>query len=238
MLLTNFIPIKLLRVSLVICLFVIGLPVLVSAGEFSAFGPQYFIRGTGAPETVTHSFSVQDPNTEFFLRVYNGGLQDSEAESVSSSIISLNGIQVIGPEQFNQTVTFLETPVTPQLDNTIGVEVRSKPGGLLAILIVGIDNEAPDIQIVEPADGSVINQMRPQIVVAYGDAVSGINPASFYAEINGVDSSNLFTVTDTQATYQPISDLLPGDNVIAANFGLCTTDCIFHHQWRRSSRYD
>lgn len=217
MLMTNSFPIKALKISLIICLFLIGLPVLVRAGEFTAFGPQGFIRETGTPVTVTRNFSVQNPDTEFFLRVYNGGLQDSGAELVSSSIISLNGIQVIGPEEFNQTVRLIETPVTLQLDNTIEVEVRAKPGGVLIIHIVGTDNEAPSIQIVQPPDGSVINETRPQIVVTYTDTVSGIDATSFYAEINGTDSTNLFTVTTSQATYQVTTDLPAGDNVITVS---------------------
>lgn len=109
--------------TIAICLFLIGLPTLVSAGEFTAFGPQDFIRQTGIPATVTGNFPVLNFNTEFFLRVYNGGSQHSKKKLVSSSIISINGTQVLGPEKFNQTVEFVEIPVTLQSDNAIEVEV-------------------------------------------------------------------------------------------------------------------
>lgn len=222
MLLNNPSPIKALKISLTICLFLIGLPALVLAGEFTAFGPdgpENFIRETGAPVTVTKDFEVLNHNTEFILRVYNGGLEDTEAELVSSSIISINGTQVVGPEEFNQNVYFIEEPVTLQANNTIDVEVRGKPGGLLTIHVVGIDNTAPNIQITDPPEGLVTDINPYNIQLIFNDDISGINPDSFNITINDADKTNSFTVTTTDLSGSASgAPLLPeGVNVINAS---------------------
>ena len=188
----------------------------VWAGEFFAFGPEDFVRTTATPVTVTRSFSVMNPDTQYFLRVENKGVPDSGAQVVTSSIISLNGTKVLDPSRFRRAVTFIELPVYPQANNTIDVELRSKPGGVLTVSVVGLDNEDPSIQILEPADGSELNETRPLIRVTFSDGISGIELTSFYAKINGVDSTSLFTVTSSQATCQPTTDLPPGGNVVTA----------------------
>jgi hypothetical protein len=109
--LNNPTPIKILKISLTICIFLVELSTLVWAGEFSAFGPKNFIRQTGSPVAVEDKFFVLNPNTDFILRVYNGGLQDTPTEFVSSSVVFINGKQVLGPDKFNQTVKFIEIPV-------------------------------------------------------------------------------------------------------------------------------
>ncbi len=81
------------------------------------------------------------------------------------------------------------------------------------------DTVPPAISIVYPQDGAMINQTKPQIVATYADSDSGIDSTSFYAEINGVNSTSLFTVTDTQATYQVTTNLPAGNNVITTIIG-------------------
>ena len=72
------------------------------AGTFVAFDPENFIRGKGAPVTVTKSFSVLNSNTEYTLLNHNGGLEDEDFEKVSSSIIALNGVQFVGPNEIGE----------------------------------------------------------------------------------------------------------------------------------------
>src|SRR5215471_4621785 len=84
----------------------------VRAGTFTAFGPQNYTRGTGDPVTATSTFSVLNPNTQYTLKAFNGGLQDTSAELVSSGFVTVNGVQVIGPNNFNQNVTEVDVPVT------------------------------------------------------------------------------------------------------------------------------
>src|SRR5260221_1461181 len=119
---------------------------LLSAGTFTAFGPKNYTRGTGAPVTVTDTFSVLNPKTQYTLRAFNGGVQNSQAELVSSSVITVNGVQVLGPNNFNQNVTEVDVPVALLVSNTLSVQVRGQPGGVLTVEIVGVDNDLPTIK--------------------------------------------------------------------------------------------
>jgi len=209
---------NLVSVAIGVC-FLLGLSTSVWPGEFKAFGPQNFTRETGKPVTVASDFSVLNPNTEFFLRAHNAGLQSSEGEFVSSSIIALNEAQVFGPESFNQTVELVETPVILQIDNTLEVGLRGKPGGVLAIDIVGIDNIAPNIQITEPPDGSSINTNPCAIVLNCSDDISGLDPDSLEISINGVDKTDSFDITIAGLSGSALGSIVlsEGTNVIEAS---------------------
>jgi Tol biopolymer transport system component len=139
----------------IVVVFLIAGTAWATAGTFTAFGPQSYQRGTGAPVTVTTTFSVLNPNTQYTLRAFNGGLQDSQTELVSSGFVTVNGVQVIGPNNFGQQVSEVDVPVTLQSSNTLSVQLRGQPGGILTIEIIGVDNDLPTIQAsVSPAPNS------------------------------------------------------------------------------------
>jgi len=101
-------------------------PAAGRAGTFVAFGPAIYQRGTGSPVTVESAFGILNPFTSYTLQIYNGGLQDGDFEKVSSSVIALNGANVVGPQEFNQNVSFVEKPVSPSSANTLsGVDPLS-----------------------------------------------------------------------------------------------------------------
>ena len=58
-----------------------------SSRHFTVFGPQDYVRDTGAPVTLTNTFSIQNLNTPYTLKVFNGGLHDDTTELVSSSVV-------------------------------------------------------------------------------------------------------------------------------------------------------
>jgi|GEM_PF-441215 len=214
----RFFKVKLLVIPLTICFFSFGLSALALANEFIVFGPQNFIREIAGPVTVTNNFSVLNPNSKFILRLYNGGLQDTLVELTSSTVIAINGRQVVGPNEFNQKVSFIEVPVILQTNNTIEVEVRGKPNGLITIRIVGIDNAAPNIQIIKPQDGSLTNVNPCEIRFSFNDDVSGIDPNNFKVFINDVDKTNFFFLTATGLSGSASGSLFlaEGTNVIKA----------------------
>jgi hypothetical protein len=149
---------------------------LARAGTFTAFGPQDYTRSTGAPVTVTNSFSVLNPNTQYTLKAFNGGLQDSQTELVSSGTVILNGVEVIGPSNFNQNVTEVDVPVTLQAGNTLSVQVRGQPGGVLTIEVIGVDNDPPTITAtVSPAPNAAgWNNTNATVTFTCDDATSGV----------------------------------------------------------------
>ncbi|PYM68479.1 MAG: hypothetical protein DME11_00265, partial [Candidatus Rokuibacteriota bacterium] len=71
-------------------------PAVSLAGTFTVFGETYQ-RGTGAPVTVTRSFSALNLSTTYTLRIDNGGLPSGQFCRVSSAVVGLNGVEVVGP---------------------------------------------------------------------------------------------------------------------------------------------
>ncbi len=147
----------------------------VFAGEFNAYGPFTFTRDANAPDTITNTFSVLNPNTTYTLKIWNG-LEDSSLERVSSSILKINGIQVAGPSDLNQNIDYFEKQVTLSSSTTITIEVRGKPGGGLTVRIVGVDNEQPTIAAsVSPAPNTNgWHQSDPTVSFTCFDGISGI----------------------------------------------------------------
>src|SRR5215471_21578580 len=164
------------RVVLAIGAFLTAGITSTQAGTFPAFGPQDYTRGTGDPVTVTTNFSVLNPNTQYTLKVFNGGLQDNQTELVSSGFVIVNGVQVLGPSNFNQNVTEVDVPVTLQTSNTISVQVRGQPGGVLTIQIIGVDNDPPVITAtVSPAPNAAgWNNTNVTVTFTCSDATSGV----------------------------------------------------------------
>jgi hypothetical protein len=146
------------------------------AGTFTVFGPTTFERGNGEPVTIAEAFSVLNPNTSYFIKIHNAGLADDEFEKVASSIISLNGAQIVGPKEFNQTVGLVEQPINVGVDNAITVEVRGKPGGALVIEIFGIDNDPPVTTAAVSPEPNANGWHRADATVSFtcSDAISGV----------------------------------------------------------------
>ena len=116
-----------------------------SAATFNAFGPKQYVRGEGDPVTVTDTFTVLNPSTTYTLRIVNGSLTDTEVEHVSTSIITLNGVQIVDANEFNQNTTVFEKVVTLQASNTLTVLLRGRPSGEITLTIRGVDNDLPTI---------------------------------------------------------------------------------------------
>ncbi|HEX7284991.1 MAG TPA: hypothetical protein VF532_02355, partial [Candidatus Angelobacter sp.] len=150
------------------------------AGTFTAYGPQVYVRDTGAPVTVTNTFSVLNPNTQYTLRVVNGGLVDAVNDLVSSTVISVNGVVIVAPNDLNQNISVVEKPVTLQASNTIDVQVRGAPGGKLSVEIIGVDNDPPvitaDLSPVPNLTGW--NKSDATVTFTCSDAISGIAQCS------------------------------------------------------------
>jgi PKD repeat protein len=135
---------------------------------FTAFGPQTFQRAAGPPDTFSRSFAVRNPNTTFTLRVHN--------DRVSSATITLNGVDVVRPSDFNRTVTLIERPVSLQATNQLLVTLRSAPGSSLTIDILGVDDDLPQITAALTPRPNAGGWNNADVTVSFscGDLTSGI----------------------------------------------------------------
>lgn len=172
-------PKKLLTViTLISLLGLASLPLHAVAGTFTAFGPEVYTRGAGSPVTVTNNFTLPNPNPSCTLEIHNGGLEDDgvEFENVSSSVIRLNGDQVVGPNEFNQNVRLIDKPVSLNTNNELSVEVRGKPGGALTVFVLCVDDDPPTITAsIDPQPNAAgWHNTDPTVTFTCTGATSGI----------------------------------------------------------------
>lgn len=198
-----------MSIALLAFLTVGGVP--ATAGTFTPFGPQNYVRGSGAPVTETGTFTVLNPATQYTLKAFNGGLVNDQTELVSSTVVTVNGVQVLGESNFNQNVREVDVPVVLQGSNTISVQVRGQPGGTLTIEIIGVDNDPPLITAnVSPAPNSAgWNKSDVTVTFTCTDATSGIancpSPQTITSEvasqtISGTTTDNAGNSTSTSVT--------------------------------------
>lgn len=97
------------------------------AGQETVFGPETFVRGTGPPQTITRTFSVQDTSGFFDLVIQNRG--------VTSAVIEFNGVKIASPSDFQQQTEQIVEGVSVVAQNTLSVELRGEPGTSLSFSI-------------------------------------------------------------------------------------------------------
>ncbi|HKD79584.1 MAG TPA: putative Ig domain-containing protein [Candidatus Angelobacter sp.] len=155
------------------------------AGSFTAFGPQTYARNTGAPATVSYTFSILNPNTQYTLHVDNSG--------VSSAVVAVNGDQILGPSDFDANVGTIDRPVTLNTSNEISVQLRSAPGSAMRVSIIGVDNDPPIITASASPHASSLGWNDTDVVVTFtcSDQTSGIAfcPAPVTVSAEGVNQA-------------------------------------------------
>jgi len=139
------------------------------ANTFVAFGPQKYVREGGKPTPLTQTFTVLDPTAAFTLRV--------ESSGVSSATITLNGVDVFRPRDFDANTRLLTKPVRLLATNRLTVELQGKPGESLTLQLIGADDAPPTIEAaVSPAPNAAgWNNSSPTVVFNCSDKTSGID---------------------------------------------------------------
>jgi RHS repeat-associated protein len=188
-------------------------------GEFTVFQKTY-VREAGAPETVTDTFSVFNPNTSWQVQAINGDLEDDTVEMVSSSRLEINGEEVLAPNQFNQNVNYVEEPVSLVTNNTVSTIVKGKPGGQLIVSIVGEDNQSPVAAWEFPVAGSVFNTSSIAAQLHLSDDTAGLNPVSLEILLNNNPVTGAFTPLTASVLDATLSasltDLADGSHTLSA----------------------
>jgi hypothetical protein len=157
--------------SVELCLIVailLAVTASASAGSFVVYGPQAYGRSTAAPAIVTTTFLARTLPTTYSIAI--------SENTVSSAVVTLNGVQVFGPNDFNGTIAQLSRNVTLQTENTLTVELRGKPEDGFTLRVTGIDNDPPSItgMIVPPPSSTGWNSGSVSVRFDCSDALSGI----------------------------------------------------------------
>ncbi|HEU5334335.1 MAG TPA: Ig-like domain-containing protein, partial [Terriglobales bacterium] len=109
---------------------------------FKAYGPQVYVRSKDAPSVQSSRFTVRYPNTQYTLYVVNGA---GGYVPVASAVVSINGVVVVGEQDFNEHPHVISRPVLLQGSNLLSVDLRSNPGGAISVQIMGVDDDPPTI---------------------------------------------------------------------------------------------
>jgi len=92
-----------------------------------------FSRRTETPVVSTRGFDVQDLGDDFVLTIING-MPDGK-DRVSSAVIRLNGVVIVGPNDLNQEVGQIVREVSVLQDNVVEVELHGEAGGQVMITV-------------------------------------------------------------------------------------------------------
>ena len=196
-----------LTIILVMCFLLAGKYSFANEGKV-VFGPQTYVRTTGAPNTFSGSFDVCDPTGTFTITVNNGNADGSNR--ISSGTISINGITVVQQKDFNQNVATIVKPVygIAKTGNVIAIKLQSDPGSKITVTVAGIMHCGLGVHITNPANGSIVNDYSSVIrgtIDEQPGAEIGVTVNGIPAEVNG----NNFAVLDV-----PLQE---GENTITAN---------------------
>lgn len=196
------------------------------------FGPAVYQRDTAKPVVVDKNFSVTNAGS-YTLCIING--DDAGNNRISSAVISINGIEVVSPNEFNQQVGSIIKPVTLNKDNLISVEVRSSPGSYITVSILG----PPKINITSPANGSTISDSSITVTGTTDDnltqiTINGISATvsngTFSADISLAEGQNTITVTATnQCSFTTTQSITVTKTTIPK--GPALTLCVVIAEW-------
>ena len=123
----------------------------VSWAKLLVFGPQIYTRSPGEPQKIVKTFSVKNPQGKFTLHIQS---VERRPGKMGSAVIELNGVQVIGPAEFQKDVVTITKPIKLQKQNKVAVEVQSEPETWVMVSI--LSPERPSAKgMVGPLGGTV-----------------------------------------------------------------------------------
>jgi len=97
----------------------------------TVFGPQGFQRTNGKPDVFQQTFAAAEQTGQ--LELFNGG--PDKGTRVTSAWVTLNGVQIFGPDDFKKAGPFLQAPVTLTAQNTLRITLASNAGSYLVVRV-------------------------------------------------------------------------------------------------------
>lgn len=187
-------------------------PSVIRPNQAAALDSVLFLRDPFLVLNVANLFVPgSDKNTRVI--VFATDLQLEPGETASSVVVNLidgsNRTFDVAAEDVRPVPNFSFMQVVFRLpDNLAGgtctirlkVHGQVSNSGTMRILPPGPDTIPPNIGI-RPADGSTINTTTPLVEIFYDDDFSGVDKTSLSVTIDGTNYTNLFTITDTMASY-------------------------------------
>lgn len=200
----------------------------VFAGEITAFGPRQYVRTTGAPNIYLESFTAEPGEALLVIRNGDPGQKSNDDNRVTSGVISLNGVVLFSHDDFKHQTYILEAPITLEENNSLRIELESKPGTYISLEIIQI---VPDPVFDLMASGLLVDSEKcpeyvdisMQLTNSGEDAIPAGVQVAFY---NGdPEEGGVFI-----GTAASITELLPGasEDIGFQWFNPSVEDAIIH----------
>ncbi|HEX4605389.1 MAG TPA: Ig-like domain-containing protein, partial [Candidatus Angelobacter sp.] len=143
---------------------------------------------------------------------YSVQFTDDQAVDLTSLQIAMDGAPLAVTPTAN-----LATGTTTLADgnHTLTAQIKDKAGNTASTSSTfSVDTTAPDIHIIQPAAGAILNVASTPVEVHYGD--QNIDTTSLHIALDGVDKTAGFTVSATSATGTFAGPLSEGPHTITA----------------------
>ena len=187
----------------------------------TVFGPRRFTLKTSQPTTFVERFALPpDVDVSFTMRIDNGAPDGSSR--VTGALIRLNGVEIISPQDFNQTVASITRSGTLAQNNTLEVRLTGAKGAFVTITVTAFiklpPSLAPSLQSVEPTRAAQGETLQITLRGHNTHWVAGLTRASLGGEVSvgGAPAGEPGPVTVTglttalaQVTVSPTAALAP-----------------------------
>ncbi|HEX7895364.1 MAG TPA: PKD domain-containing protein, partial [Terriglobales bacterium] len=199
---TNFSILSNLRVALPRMLATLG-----SGSSITVFGPQQFDRTTGPPNQYSTTFTLPvGAGSPFQLTVQNG--DSAGNHRVSSGWIYVNGMQIVSPSDFSQSVATISRAIALSTQNTVQITLASQPGSFITLNITGTNppptaNAGPN-QTVFTGTTVTLNgsgSTDPSGLPLTYSWVLTSRPSGSNSVLNGASTATPTFIPDTPGTY-------------------------------------
>ncbi len=177
--------------------------------SFFVFGPERFIRPSGAPVTETRHFTISSTAAApYRMCIVNGNANGTLR--ISSATIMVNGVSVVTTSELNQHVGGLMKQVTLQRDNTITISLNATPGSFIDLCFNATDVTPPVITIAQPPNHFITRDAQVGVAGSVQDETAttvrvngqpaSMSGASFTATVPlAAEGNNVIHVVATDA---------------------------------------
>ncbi|HEY6308046.1 MAG TPA: Ig-like domain-containing protein, partial [Candidatus Angelobacter sp.] len=139
---------------------------------------------------------------------------DDQLIDLTSLTVTVDGNPVpatAAPSSASGSVTLADNA-----NHVLSASIKDKAGNLATTSSTfSVDTTAPNVHIVQPVPGAILNASTPQIQVQYDDN-ENVNLSSFRFTIDGTDVTALFSVGPTSASANLQSPLAEGTHALSA----------------------
>jgi RHS repeat-associated protein len=194
------------KITFVLLFFILVTSVITSTAlSGSVFGPKQYIRTSGAPNTYMDTFQSMGGAGSLIIKngspAGNARVEKTVIDnSITSAKVYLNGIEIFGPNDFKNTVYYMEKSV--QLNNgtnTLTVVLSSSPGSYITAEVTG--NVPTPTVTISASPASVITGASSTLTWTSTNATS----CSINQGIGTVATSGSKTVAPAQTTTYTIT---------------------------------